>query len=140
MSASQETPAVPPLLRDLLRPYRRSLAIILAATLVSMVMSLAAPWPLKVILDNVVANHRPPSWIVFLFPMVGGTTKTHIAAAAGIATVAIAVVTGALTLVTMIVVMFLLRWDFALIALAVTPVLIIFLIRVNKSIKTAVTE
>ena len=201
---------MPPLLRDLLRPYRRTLAIILATTLVSMVMSLAAPWPLKVILDNVVASHPPPSWIAWLFPLVGGTTKTHIAAAAGIATVAIAVVSGAafyvasysteklgqsigndlrvrlyhhlqelslafydhnrvgtilstlttdvqtiqsflststlniftdaLTLVAMIVVMFWLRWDFALIALAVTPLLIIFLVRVNKAIKTAVKD
>ena len=201
---------MPPLLRDLLRPYRRTLAIILAMTLVSMVMSLAAPWPLKVILDNVVASHPPPSWIARLFPLVGGTTKTHIAAAAGIATVAIAVVSGAafyvasysteklgqsigndlrvrlyhhlqelslafydhnrvgtilstlttdvqtiqsflststlniftdaLTLVAMIVVMFWLRWDFALIALAVTPLLIIFLVRVNKAIKTAVKD
>ena len=201
---------MPPLLRDLLRPYRRTLAIILAATLVPMVMSLAAPWPLKVILDNVVASHPPPAWIAWLFPMVGGTTKAHIAAAAGIATVAIAVVSGAafyvasysteklgqsigndlrvrlyhhlqelslafydhnrvgtilstlttdvqtiqsflststlniftdaLTLVAMIVVMFWLRWDFALIALAVTPLLIIFLVRVNKAIKTAVKD
>jgi ABC-type multidrug transport system fused ATPase/permease subunit len=84
---------VPPLLRDLLRPYRRGLAIILGATLVSMVMSLAAPWPLKVILDDVV-SHRPPSWIVWLLPMVGGTSKAHIAAAAGIVTVMIGVVSG----------------------------------------------
>jgi subfamily B ATP-binding cassette protein MsbA len=201
---------VPPLLRELLRPYRRLLAIILAATLVSMAMGLAAPWPLKIILDNVVASHRPPQWIAWLLPMVGGTSKTHIAAAAGIVTVAIAVVSGAafyvasystervgqcigndlrvrlyhhlqelslayydsnrigtilstlttdvqtiqsfaststlniftdaLTLVAMIVVMFWLRWDFALIALAVTPLLIIFLVRVNKAIRTAVKE
>lgn len=201
---------MPPLLRDLLRPYRRTLAMILVATLVSMVMSLAVPWPLKVILDNVVASHHPPAWIAWLLPMVGGTTKPHIAAAAGIATVAIAVVSGAafyvasyfteklgqnigndlrvrlyhhlqqlslayydhnrigtvlstlttdvqtiqsfaststlniltdlLTLVAMVVVMLLLRWDFALIALAVTPVLIVFLVRVNRAIKTAVTE
>ena len=39
---------MPPLLRELLRPHRRTLAIILAATLVQMLMSLAAPWPLKV--------------------------------------------------------------------------------------------
>lgn len=201
---------MPPLLRDLLRPYRRLLMIIVAATLVSMVMSLAAPWPLKVILDNVVASNRPPGWIAWLFPMVGGHTKTHIAAAAGIATVAIAVLSGAafyvasysterlgqsigndlrvrlyhhlqelslayydtnrvgtilstlttdvqtiqsfaststlniftdaLTLIATIVVMFLLRWDFALIAMAVTPLMVIFLVRVNKAIKTAVTE
>jgi subfamily B ATP-binding cassette protein MsbA len=201
---------VPPLLRELLRPYRRILAIILAATLVQMVMGLAVPWPLKVILDNVVASHPPPQWIAWLFPMVGGTTKGHIAAAAGIATVAIAVVSGlafyvasystervgqsvgndlrvrlyhhlqelsltyydtnrvgtilstlttdvqtiqsfaststlniltdAMTLVAMIVVMFALRWDFALIALAVAPFLILFLVRVNKAMKTAVKE
>jgi len=40
----------------------------------------------------------------------------------------------------MIVVMFWLRRDFALIALAVTPLLIIFLVRVNKAIKTAVKD
>ena len=66
---------MPPLLRELLRPYRRTLAIILAATLVQMVMGLAVPWPLKVILDNVVGNHPPPQWIAWLFPMVGGTTR-----------------------------------------------------------------
>jgi ABC-type multidrug transport system fused ATPase/permease subunit len=201
---------VPPLLRELLRPYRRGLATILAATLVSMAMGLAAPWPLKIILDNVVASHRPPGWIAWLLPMVGGTSKAHIAAAAGIVTVAIALVTGAafyvasysterlgqcigndlrvrlyhhlqelslayyditrvgtilstlttdvqtiqsfaststlniftdaLTVVAMVVVMFCLRWDFALIALAVTPLLIIFLLRVNKAIRTAVTD
>jgi subfamily B ATP-binding cassette protein MsbA len=48
--------------------------------------------------------------------------------------------TDALTLVAMIVVMFWLRRDFALIALAVTPLLIIFLVRVNKAIKTAVKD
>lgn len=201
---------MPPLLRDLLRPYRAIIATILGATIVSMIMSLAMPWPLKVILDNVVASHPPPSWITMLLPMVGGTTKTHIAAAAGIATVAIALVTGvafyvasysterlgqligndlrvrlyhhlqelslayydtnrvgtvlstlttdvqtiqsfaststlniltdSLTLVAMIVVMFVLRWDFALIALAVAPILIVFLVRVNKAITTAVRE
>ena len=50
---------MPPLLRDLLRPRRRTLAVILAAMLVQMAMSLAAPWPLKAILDNVVGNHPP---------------------------------------------------------------------------------
>ncbi len=41
-----------PLLRDLVRPYRASLFFILSAMLVQTAMSLAAPWPLKVILDN----------------------------------------------------------------------------------------
>jgi ABC-type multidrug transport system fused ATPase/permease subunit len=201
---------VPPLLLELLRPRRRSIAIILAATLVQMVMTLAAPWPLKSILDNVVGNHRPPQWITWLLPMLGGTSKVHIAAAAGIVTVLIAVVTGVamyvasyfteslsqcvgndlrvrlyhhlqelslayydttrvgtilstltgdvqtiqsfaststlniftdtVTLVGMIVVMFWLHWDFALIALAVTPLLALFVSRVNKAVRTAVKE
>jgi ABC-type multidrug transport system fused ATPase/permease subunit len=201
---------VPPLLRELLRPRRRTIAAILAATLVQMAMSLAAPWPLKVVLDNVIGNRQPPQWIDWLLPMLGGDSKVHIAAAAGIVTVMIAAVTGAamyvasyfteslsqcigndlrvrlyhhlqqlslayydgtrvgtilstlttdvqtiqsfasvstlniftdtLTLVGMIVVMLWLRWDFALIALAVTPLLAIFVLRVNKAVRTAVKE
>jgi ABC-type multidrug transport system fused ATPase/permease subunit len=201
---------VPPLLRELLRPRRRTLAIILAAMLVQMAMSLAVPWPLKIILDNVVGNHRPPQWIDWLLPILGGESKVHIAEAAAIVTVLLAVVTGLamyvgsyfteslaqcigndlrvrlyhhlqqlslayydtarvgtilstlttdvqtiqsfasvstlniftdiLTLVGMIVVMVLLRWDFALIALAVTPLLAIFVVRVNKAVRAAVKE
>jgi ABC-type multidrug transport system fused ATPase/permease subunit len=201
---------VPPLLRELLRSRRRTLTVILAAMLVQMVMSLAAPWPLKIIIDNVVGNRRPPPWIGLLLPMLGGPGKTHIAAAAAIVTVMIAVVTGAamyvasyftetlsqyvgndlrvrlyhqlqqlslayydsnrvgtilstltsdvqtiqsfasastlnivtntLTLVGMITVMLFCRWDFTLIALAVTPLLAIFVSRVNKAIRMAVKE
>jgi subfamily B ATP-binding cassette protein MsbA len=40
----------------------------------------------------------------------------------------------------MVVVMLLCRWDFTLIALAVTPLLAIFVLRVNKAIRTAVKE
>src|ERR1700752_3451545 len=39
----------------------------------------------------------------------------------------------------MIVVMFLLRWDFALIAIAVTPLLALFALRVNKAVRSAVS-
>jgi ABC-type multidrug transport system fused ATPase/permease subunit len=166
--------------------------------LVQMAASLAVPWPLKAVIDNVVGNHPPPEWIDWLLPMLGGKTKAHIAEAAGIVTVLIAVVTGAamyvvsyftetigqgigndlrvrlydhlqklslsyfdttrvgtilstlttdvqtiqsfasastldiftdtVTLVGMTVVMFWLRWDFALIALGVTPLLTIFVV------------
>jgi ABC-type bacteriocin/lantibiotic exporter with double-glycine peptidase domain len=46
------------LIRQLIRPYRGSLLIILAAMLVETLTSLAAPWPLKVIIDNVVGHHK----------------------------------------------------------------------------------
>jgi ABC-type multidrug transport system fused ATPase/permease subunit len=201
---------VPPLLRELLRPRRRTIAVILTAMLVQMAMGLATPWPLKVIIDNVVGNHRPPAWIAWILPILGGASKAHIAAAAGIVTVLIAAATGvalyvasyftetlaqcigndlrvrlyhhlqqlslayydttrvgsilstltsdvqtlqsfaststlniftdSLTLIGMVVVMFWLRWDFALIALAVTPLLALFVFRVNKAVRAAVKE
>jgi ABC-type multidrug transport system fused ATPase/permease subunit len=201
---------MPPLLGDLLRPRRRTLAVILAAMVVQMAMSLAAPWPLKIIIDKVIGTHRQFDWINWLLTTVGADNKMRIAVAAGIATVLIAVVTGAamyvasyfteslsqgigndlrlrlyqqlqqlslayydttrlgtilstltsdvqtiqsfasvstlniftniLTVVGMVVVMFLCRWDFTLIALAVTPLLAIFVLRVNKAIRTAVKE
>jgi subfamily B ATP-binding cassette protein MsbA len=201
---------MPPLLLDLLRPHRRTIAALLGATVVQMVMTLAMPWPLKSVLDNVVGNHPAPLWISWLLPVLGGNSKGHIAEAAGLLTVLIAAVTGAamyaaststerlgqsigsdlrvrlyhhlqelslayynanrvgtllstltgdvqtiqsfaststlsivtdtLSLLAMIVVMLLLRWDFALIALAVTPLLVAFALRVNKAVRTAVTE
>jgi ABC-type multidrug transport system fused ATPase/permease subunit len=173
-------------------------------------MSLAVPWPLKIILDNVVGNHPPPQWISWLLPMMGGTSKPTIAAAAGVVTVAIALVTGiafyvssylteslgqsvgndlrvrlyhhlqelslayydthrvgtilstltgdvqtiqgfastntlnittdSMTLVGIVIVMFSLRWDFTLIALTVTPLLVIFVIRINRAVKIAVRD
>jgi ABC-type multidrug transport system fused ATPase/permease subunit len=50
------------------------------------------------------------------------------------------ILTDVLSLVGMIVVMFLLRWDFAFIALAVTPLLAAFALRVNKAVRAAVSE
>jgi ABC-type multidrug transport system fused ATPase/permease subunit len=201
---------MPPLLRDLLRPHRRTLAVILAAMLVQMAMSVAAPWPLKIIIDMVIGTHRQFHWINWILTTVGADNKARIAAAAGIVTVLIAVVAGAaiyvasyfteslsqsigndlrvrlyqqlqrlslafydtnrlgtilstltsdvqaiqgfasastlniftntLTVAGMFVVMFLCRWDFTLIALAVTPLLAVFVFRVNKAISTAVKE
>src|SRR6201991_3266935 len=209
-SVAPESPAMRSLVRELLRPHRRTLVVIVAAMLVETVMSLAAPWPLKAIIDNVAGNRRPPKWIDWLLPMLGGESKVHIAEAAGIVTVLIAVVTGAaiyvasyftesmgqrigsdlrvrlyhhlqelslayydttrvgtilstltgdvetiqrfasastlniftdtLTLVGMVIVMFWLRWDFALIALAVAPPLAAFVLHVSKAIRIAVHE
>jgi subfamily B ATP-binding cassette protein MsbA len=48
------------LIRELLRPYHGFLAIILAAMLVQTAMSLAGPWPLKIIIDNVVPSKPKP--------------------------------------------------------------------------------
>ena len=201
---------MPPLLRDLLRPRRRTLAAIFAAMLVQMAMSIAAPWPLKIIIDKVIGTHRQFNWIDSILRALGADNKMRVAEAAGIATVLIAVVAGVamyvgsyftetlsqsigndlrvrlyqqlqqlslayydttrlgtilstlttdvqtiqsfasgstlsiltntLTVAGMVVVMFLCRWDFTLIALAVTPLLAVFVFRVNKAITTAVKD
>jgi subfamily B ATP-binding cassette protein MsbA len=171
--------------------------------------SLAAPWPLKVILDNVVGSHKAPEWLA---PFRGllGEHKMALAALAGIATVLIAVLgaiasyidnyytesvgqwvahdlrmrvydhlqhlslgfydshqTGALlstitddiktiqnfasaatlgiftdllTIVGMFGVMLWLEFDFALIAVALTPFLLLFVARLNRAVKRATHE
>jgi ABC-type multidrug transport system fused ATPase/permease subunit len=78
------------LVRDLLRPYSGALVIILAAMLVQTAMSLAAPWPLKVILDNVVNSHKAPEWLDRLRIIPLGGDKLELALVAGAMVVVIA--------------------------------------------------
>jgi len=81
------------LLRTLIRPYRANLFFILCAMLVQTLMSLAAPWPLKIVLDNVVGSHKLPSWLDnVLKPVLAGSSKMQIAAAAAAMVVVIAMV------------------------------------------------
>ena len=46
------------LIRQLIRPYRGTLLIILLAMLIETAMSLAGPWPLKIIIDNVAGSQQ----------------------------------------------------------------------------------
>jgi ABC-type multidrug transport system fused ATPase/permease subunit len=199
------------LIRSLLRPYRISLFIILLAMLLQMVSSVAGPWPLKIVLDNVVGEHKLPHWLdTFLQPFMKTDTKMQIALAAAIVVVLIAVV-GAiasyvssyyttsvgqwvgndlrlrtyhhlqqlslnyysahdmgtllstltadvqtiqgfasastlgmlvdlLTIVAMLGIMFWLNWDFTLIAVAVTPFILLMISRFKKAVKKAQKE
>jgi ABC-type multidrug transport system fused ATPase/permease subunit len=211
MCRYEEIAVMARLIHQLLRPYRWTLTVILAALLLQMAAGLAAPWPLQIVLDNVLATRPAPGWMsAWLLPALGGSSKMHIAAAAGIITVLIAVVAGigfyvanyftaslgqwvandlrvriyhhlqllslgyynrnrvgtilstimgdvqtiqsfasmstlnmvtdSLTIVGMVALMFWLRPEFALIALAVTPFLAVFILRINKAIKAAVKE
>jgi ABC-type multidrug transport system fused ATPase/permease subunit len=198
------------LLRDTLRPYHGLVAIVLATMLVQAVMGMAAPWPLKVIIDSVLSDHPVPFWVTWLEPIVGGDSKLRIAALSAIIVVAIAVVNalagyvggyfienvgqqvandlrirayhhlqrlslsyyhshqvGTLlstlttdvttiqnfasqsttnividmfTIIGMVIVMFMLRWDFALIAVGVLPFLIFFVSRVRAAIQKTIAE
>jgi subfamily B ATP-binding cassette protein MsbA len=83
------------LIRDLIKPYRSTLLIVFVAMLIETVMSLAGPWPLQIVLDNVVGSHHVPAWLArMLQHSLGGTSKMHIAALAGIASVLIAAISG----------------------------------------------
>jgi ABC-type multidrug transport system fused ATPase/permease subunit len=192
----------------LIRPYRRTLVFILLAMLLETAMSLATPWPLKIILDNVVGHHKLTPWFDHLLgPLLESGSRLHVAALAALAFVIIAVIgavasyidnyytesvgqwvahdlrmrmyqhlqrlslgyystheTGAilstlttdiqtiegfassstlnilvdlLTILCMLALMFWLNWDFTLIAVAVTPFLLLFVSRFKKAVKKA---
>ncbi len=196
--------------RTLVRPYRGTLLIVFAAMLVETAASLAAPWPVKVVIDNVVGNHKLPEALHWIRDLPIAQDKLGLALLAGIATVLIAafsalasyidnyytesvgqwvahdlrtrvydhlhrlslsfydhqqtgpllstitsdvatvqdfassatlsILVDFLTIIGMLVLMFWLDWDFALIAVAVTPVLLLFVMHFKKLVKDATHE
>src|SRR3974390_2240819 len=80
------------LILDLIRPYRGWLAIVFMAMLMETAMSLAAPWPLKVVIDSVVGGHKLPAWLGWLRGFSWGENTAGLALAAGIGVVLIALV------------------------------------------------
>ena len=197
---------------SLIRPYRGRLVIILLAMLVETVTSLATPWPLKYILDNVIGvGHKAAPLLHHAVPHISGySSRLHYAGLAALAFVIISVLgaiatyidnyytesvgqyvahdlrlrmyhhlqrlslgyynthqTGTilstittdiqtlqgfassstldilvdlLTIVCMLGLMFWLNWDFTLIAVAVTPFLLLFVSRFKKAVKKATHE
>ena len=198
------------LVLELIRPYRGWLTIVFIAMLIETVMSLAAPWPLKIVIDNVVDDHKLPHWIAWMHHVLSDESKMGLAALAAIGAVLIAAVgavasyidnyytesvgqwvandlrmkvyahlhhlslsyydthqTGnllstitddvstiqdfassatltilvdLLTIIGILAVMFWLNWDFALIAVSVTPFLLFFVARFKKAVKKATHE
>ncbi len=80
------------LVLDLVRPYHPWLAIVFTAMLVEIAMSLAAPWPLKLVLDDALANHHLPDWLAWAHNYGIGQHALGVALFAGIATLLIAIV------------------------------------------------
>jgi subfamily B ATP-binding cassette protein MsbA len=52
--------------------------------LVETAMSLAAPWPLKVVIDSVVGGRKLPEWLGWLRDFSWGENRTGLALAAGL--------------------------------------------------------
>jgi ABC-type multidrug transport system fused ATPase/permease subunit len=196
---------------SLIRPYKRTLVVIFLAMLVETIMSLATPWPLKIILDSVVGDHKLAPWLHRMIgPLLESGSRVHVAAIAAMAFVLIAIIgaiasyidnyytesvgqwvahdlrirlyhhlqrlslgyysthdTGTilstlttdiqtiqgfassstlsimvdlLTIICMLGLMFWLNWDFTLIAVAVTPFLLLFVSRFKVAVKKATKE
>ncbi len=199
------------LILELIRPYRWMVAGIFGVLLIQIAMGLAAPWPLKVVLDSVIGDHPLPGWLHGLLqPVLGGESRMHIAGLAAIMVIVIAVIaavatyianyltetvgqrigndlrtrayhhlqqlslnyfdthrvgpilstltddvdtiqdfasastlgiaTDLLTIVGMLSLMLWLQWDFTLVALAVAPLLLLFVSRIRKAVKVATHE
>jgi ABC-type multidrug transport system fused ATPase/permease subunit len=198
------------LVLGLVKPYRVWLAIVFIAMLVETAMTLATPWPLKIVIDNVVGSRPLPEWLAWIRDLPMGTSKAGLAMLAAILYVLIAALgavasyidnyytesvgqfvandlrmrvynhlerlslayydthqTGALlstitddvitiqdfassatltilidllTIIGILAVMFWLNWDFALIAVGVTPFLLFFVARFKNAVKKATHE
>src|SRR5438067_8132414 len=80
------------LVLGLLRPYRGWLAIVFIAMLVEIATSLAAPWPLKLVLDDALGKHHLPHWLAWAHDYGFGRHTLGVALFAGVATLVIAVI------------------------------------------------
>ncbi|HEV2185943.1 MAG TPA: ABC transporter ATP-binding protein [Stellaceae bacterium] len=198
------------LMLELVRPYKWRVAIIFCAMLVETGASLAAPWPLKVIIDNAIGKQALPGWLAPLFgtPLPDDRMVLAIAAAIGIVVIAgigacasyidnyftesvgqwvandlrmrmyhhlehfslsyydkaqtatllstitddistiqdfassstLSILVDLLTICGMLALMLWLNFDFALIAIGVTPFLLLFVMRFKRAVKSATHE
>ena len=80
------------LVLELIRPYYGWLIVVFAAMLLETAMSIAAPWPLKIILDNVIGKHKLPEFMVWLRDFSFGENTMALAGVAALSTVLIAVI------------------------------------------------
>ena len=82
-------------IRELLRPHTKSLALGILAAVGSGIANLLEPWPLKIVLDNVLKSKAPATgWLNRLFFSITGGDKLAILEFAAIAVMAIAVIGG----------------------------------------------
>jgi subfamily B ATP-binding cassette protein MsbA len=87
------------LVLDLIRPYRGWVVVVFIAMLVETAMSMAGPWPLKVVIDNVLGTHPLPEWLRWVHDLPLGGSKMGLAAIAGLAVLVIAAIGGLATYV-----------------------------------------
>ena len=86
------SPVKPLTIRELLRPHFKLLAMGLAAVIGEGIANLLQPWPLKVVLDNVLKSREMHGWLNHLIFSAAGDDKLAILKLAAIAVLAIALV------------------------------------------------
>ncbi len=74
------------------RPYRKWLLLIFFTMIIQTSMDIASPWPLKIIIDNVIGHHTLPSWLQWLNASSINGNKMKMAAIAAISLVIIAII------------------------------------------------
>jgi len=100
--AAPESPRAAPtsmmrFVRELVRPYHGWLIVVFAAMIVETLMSLAAPWPLKLVLDDALSNKQLPAWLSWAHDLGIGRHTMGVALFAGLATLAIALLSAIAT-------------------------------------------
>lgn len=80
------------LVLELIRPYRGWLTIVFVAMLFETAMSIASPWPLKIIIDNVVGKHPLPEFLAWLRDFSSGEKTLALAGVAAIGSILIAII------------------------------------------------
>jgi ABC-type multidrug transport system fused ATPase/permease subunit len=102
-AAAHSTPSRDKQLRrlvlTLVRPYRGWLVIVFVAMLVEIAMSLAAPWPLKLVLDDALVNHKLPDWLAWAHNYGIVRNTLGVALFAGLSTLLIAIIAAIATYV-----------------------------------------
>jgi ABC-type multidrug transport system fused ATPase/permease subunit len=215
-SSDAATPAKPApremarLILKLVEPYSGWLAIVFLAMLVETAMTLATPWPLKIVIDNVIGTRPLPEWLAWIHDLPLGNSQGGLATLAAILYVLIAalgavasyidnyytesvgqyvandlrmrvynhleqlslayydthqtgtllstitddvitiqnfassatltILVDLLTIIGILAVMLWLNWDFALVAVGVTPFLLFFVARFKNAVKKATHE
>ena len=71
------------------RPYKKLVMVILLAMLLETLIGLATPWPLKIIIDNVVGHHALPGALAWMNTFFPAEKKMQLAAVAAISFIAI---------------------------------------------------
>lgn len=192
------------------RPYRKWLVLIFVAMVAETVLGLAAPWPLKIIIDHVIGHNALPGWLSWMNIFHLSDNNIELAAAAAILLIVItilgaiagyinsyftesvaqyvandvrqqvyhhlqrlslsyydthqvgkilstittdvatmqdfvsntllAILIDAMTIVGILGLMFYMNWVFALVALSVTPFLVLFVAHFKKALKKSVHE